>query len=68
MLGSEFKRLFIVSDVILTTEDLPRYQHVGVKVEPFDGVRCQRCWNYFMEDEMINDVCKRCHDVVEDNA
>ncbi len=66
-LGDDFKRLFIVSDVILTTDDLPRYQHVGVKVEAFEGVRCQRCWNYFKEDEMVGEVCHRCHDVVEDS-
>ena len=58
------KQLFIVSDVILTDEELTKYEVSSVKIEKFDGIKCERCWNYFEENEMVQNICKRCHDVI----
>ena len=58
------KQLLIVSDVVLTDESLNKYDVCEVKIEKFDGHKCERCWNYFDEEEMVDNICKRCHDVV----
>ena len=62
----DLNQLLIVSKLELTKEELPKYENVMVKVEKFDGVRCERCWTYFEESEMHGDICERCHNVMED--
>ena len=59
------KQLLIVSDVVLTDEELPKYNVAHVKVEKFEGHKCERCWNYFSEEEMEGDICHRCASVVK---
>ena len=59
------KQLLIVSDVVISAEDLPRYEYCEVKVSKFTGERCERCWNYFNENEITDGICNRCHEVVE---
>jgi len=59
------KQLFIVSKVVLTDESLTKYANCEVKIEAFDGIKCERCWNLFEESEMKNDICTRCHNVVK---
>jgi len=61
------KQLWIVSSVELTDEKLKEYSVSLVKVEKISGVKCERCWNYFDEDKMVNDVCERCHLVLEES-
>lgn len=63
-LKESLKQLLIVSKVVITTDKLPMYNVVGVKVEKFDGVKCERCWNFFEEVEMNGDICSRCHKVI----
>ena len=63
-LKEELKLLLIVSEVVLTEEDLPKYNSIKVKVEPFDGHKCERCWNYFTDKDMTDEICNRCHEVV----
>ncbi|MFA5603258.1 MAG: isoleucine--tRNA ligase [Bacilli bacterium] len=63
-LNDDLKLLLIVSEIVLTDEQLPKYNVVSVKVEQFDGQKCERCWNYFKEEEMVEDICTRCSDVV----
>ena len=58
------KQLLIVSDVILSTSDLKQYDYCSVEIKKFEGVRCERCWNYFDEDNIIGDICPRCHEVI----
>lgn len=60
------KLLLIVSDIVLTQEELPMYDNVGVKVEQFVGHKCERCWNYFEKKDMVKDICKRCDNVIKD--
>ncbi len=57
-------QLLIVSKLEFTNEKLEKYDDVMVKVEKFDGVRCERCWTYFNEDEMQGEICNRCHNIV----
>ncbi|MEI3508180.1 MAG: class I tRNA ligase family protein, partial [Bacilli bacterium] len=45
------KQLLIVSDVVMSTNDLNKYDYCEVEVSKFNGIRCERCWNYF--DELI---------------
>lgn len=63
-LSPYLKQLLIVSKVILTTDELPKYNVAGVLIEKFDGHKCERCWNYFEEIEIIDDICHRCHDAI----
>lgn len=58
------KQLFIVSEVVITNESLKMYSVCQVKVEQFNGCKCERCWNYFNEDEIVDNICNRCHIVV----
>ena len=59
------KQLFIVSDVVITVEDLPKYEYCKVKIQKFEGKRCERCWNYFNEKELTNNICPRCEEVLK---
>ncbi|MEG2322178.1 MAG: isoleucine--tRNA ligase [Bacilli bacterium] len=61
------QRLLIVSKVVLTKDSLPKYDNCSVKVEPFDGFKCERCWSYFDKDEMDGEICHRCSDVLKQN-
>lgn len=64
-LKESLKQLLIVSKVVITDEKLPMYEVVGVKVDKFDGIKCERCWNLFEEKEMHGDICERCKNVVK---
>lgn len=35
------------------------------KVEKIDGSKCERCWNHFYNENMVNDICQRCDIVVK---
>ena len=61
---SNLKQLFIVSDVVITAEDLPKYEYCKVKIQKFDGERCERCWNYFDPSELNDHICPRCDKIV----
>ena len=52
------KQLLIVSKLELNEGDY------SISVKPFEGIKCERCWNLFDESEMEGDICTRCHDVV----
>lgn len=60
-------QLLIVSKIELSNEDLKQYETVKVKVISFDGHKCERCWNYFDEDEMQGTICNRCSNVINNN-
>jgi len=60
------KQLLIVSKIEVTTDSLQAYNKIGVKVEKFDGTRCERCWNYFEHEEIKEDLCPRCYQVLND--
>lgn len=64
------EQFFIVSqvEVVDTLSDGTEYDHVSVKVEHAEGVRCERCWNYSTADAIVNgedDICPRCREVVD---
>lgn len=61
----ELKQLLIVSDVIITPNSLKKYDHCEVEVTHFDGIRCERCWNYFNEIDITDNICPRCYEVVK---
>ena len=63
---SYLHQLLIVSKVIFTEESLEKYDVCEVKVEKFDGTRCERCWNYFEHEEIKEDLCPRCYQVLND--
>lgn len=65
-LDKDLKQLLIVSEVVLTEETLTKYGVIEVKVEAFDGHKCERCWNYFNEEDMHGDICHRCYEVISE--
>ena len=63
------KTLFIVARVDLSSSHDDSYEEgttAFVKAEKFGGVQCPRCRNYFNEDELVDGLCPRCHDVVSE--
>lgn len=60
------KQLLIVSDVIISAEELTKYDYCAVSVQKFNGARCERCWNYFNERDIIDNVCPRCHEIISE--
>nr|WP_322958824.1 isoleucine--tRNA ligase [Mycoplasmopsis canis]WQQ12178.1 isoleucine--tRNA ligase [Mycoplasmopsis canis] len=36
-------------------------------VEKFDSIKCQRCWNHFIKDEIKNDLCLDCYGIINKN-
>ncbi len=61
------KQLLIVSDVVITPNELKKYDYCEVDVQKMNGKRCERCWNYFDERFIIDDICPRCHEVVNED-
>ena len=66
----EIERLFIVSHVNLL-DSLPngnKGKYSLSKVSKHEGVKCDRCWNYKDEKDIItegeNHLCKRCHQAI----
>ena len=60
------KQLLIVSDVVITADNLTKYDYCEVGISKFNGVRCERCWNYFNETDIVDDICPRCHKVINE--
>lgn len=68
-LKNAMKTLFIVARVDLSSSHDDSYEEgttAFVKAEKFGGVQCPRCRNYFNEDELVDGLCPRCHDVVSE--
>jgi len=61
------KQLLIVSDVVITPNELKKYDYCEVDVQKFNGKRCERCWNFFDERFIIDDICPRCHEVIKED-
>ena len=62
VLGDVMHQLLIVSKVVFTSEELPKYDNVSVKIERSTGEKCNRCWNYV--DHLNGDICDRCHNII----
>lgn len=65
VLGDVMHQLLIVSKVVFTSEELPKYDNVSVKIERSTGEKCNRCWNYV--DELEDGICHRCASILKDN-
>ena len=65
VLGDVMHQLLIVSKVVFTSEELPKYDNVSVKIERSTGEKCNRCWNYV--DELDDGICHRCASILKDN-
>lgn len=55
------KQLLIVSKV-----ELKKGQY-SIIVEPYEGIKCERCWNLFDKEEMHETICDRCYHVVKND-
>ncbi len=64
---THLKQLLIVSDVVITPNELKKYDYCGVEIQKFEGVRCERCWNYFDERDIVNNICPRCQEVIKED-
>ena len=42
-----------------------KYEKPEVEVVKFEGIRCERCWNYFDEADIVDDICFRCADAIK---
>ena len=64
---SNLKQLLIVSDVVISADDLEKYDYCRVLISKFDGERCERCWNIFDSKDLTDSLCPRCLDVVKED-
>lgn len=67
---TKLNQLFIVSQAEIVDEltDGEIYGKTTIKVEHADGEKCNRCWNYVTDENLVSgkdDVCNRCRDVVD---
>ncbi len=46
------RKNFMVASIRFEEGDL------NSKAEDFNGIRCERCWNYFKNEDMQGDICK----------
>lgn len=58
----EQTRVFIVSFVKLTSEPLDDYKYVAVRVTKAPGIKCERCWNIYSDEVIVDNMCPRCQD------
>ena len=65
----ELIRLFIVSDVTIINGQNVENKVASVKVSRHDGIKCDRCRNYYHEDEITEvegtHLCSRCLKAIE---
>ncbi|VEU74460.1 Isoleucine--tRNA ligase [Mycoplasmopsis citelli] len=52
----DLKMLLQVGDIAFGDE---------LKVEKFNSIKCQRCWNHFHLDQVKNDLCLCCDEIIE---
>ena len=65
--GISLEDLFISSKVIVVDKKDKDFQNfndndIYVKVNNFDGLKCNRCWKLFDEKNIKNGICLRCLD------
>ena len=60
------KKIFNVATVTINSVDVKNKEY-DVKVEKTTKIKCQRCWNYFDRDEIADDLCSRCQEMMKKN-
>lgn len=65
-LKDSLKQLLIVAKVEFVDDktDLVEYETSHIKTIKYQGAQCPRCWNYFAENELVDGLCPRCYDVL----
>ncbi|MBE6115048.1 MAG: isoleucine--tRNA ligase [Erysipelotrichaceae bacterium] len=63
-IGENLKQWLIVSDAVITDEELEKVETIGVRVTKCDGIVCNRCWNIVPSVD-DNCVCPRCSSVLK---
>ncbi|QZE12236.1 isoleucine--tRNA ligase [Mycoplasma sp. Ms02] len=53
----DLKTLLMVGDV--------EFGHEEEKLEVFDSVKCERCWNHFMAEQIHEGLCANCYSVIK---
>lgn len=36
------------------------------EIKTFDSIKCKRCWNHFEKENIIDELCKRCNEIIND--
>ncbi len=54
------KNLLMVGELNIKSGD-----NLSSIASKFNGIKCERCWKYFKETDMLNDICKECKNVIE---
>ena len=64
-IGSQLlKKIFNVATVTINNVNVKDKQY-DVKVEKTTKIKCQRCWNYFGKNEIVDDLCPRCQEMMK---
>ncbi len=75
IIGVDLKEILITSDVQIVDEKGPGFEtyeednDIAIKIELFDGVKCNRCWKIFKFNGQSSEsfICKRCKDAINTN-
>ncbi len=65
-LNEHLSQLLLVSKIEITNQALKKYNNCEIEVQKFSGFKCDRCWLYFEKQEMKDNLCHRCHQIVND--
>ncbi|VEU59684.1 isoleucine--tRNA ligase [Mesomycoplasma neurolyticum] len=52
----DLKKLLIIGKITFGNE---------LKIEKFNSIKCERCWNHFEQKDIINDICQSCDKVLK---
>ena len=58
------KKIFNVATVTINSVDVKNKEY-DVKVKKTAKIKCQRCWNYFDKNEIVDDLCPRCQKMMK---
>ncbi|MGL6125424.1 MAG: isoleucine--tRNA ligase [Metamycoplasmataceae bacterium] len=51
----DFQKLLMIGEFV---------EGKSIKIEPFESLKCQRCWNHFSPSSLKNDLCPRCANIL----
>ncbi|MGY5139294.1 isoleucine--tRNA ligase [Mycoplasmopsis gallinarum] len=70
--SNEAKLTLNTNSEFIKSLDLKQLLMVGLvefsnetKIETFDSIKCNRCWNHYLPIQMVDDICQLCHSVIE---
>lgn len=58
------KDFFLVGKINL--DFTSKEDSLSISIKKYNALRCERCWKYYSQEEMEDDICKRCSYVIKE--